>query len=81
MSTITYCDACGEEGASNKFGVPIHHMAEGKRKGEYVDSDLEPVSGRSIVLDLCNKCNNAVYREAMKEIRLRRKDKGMDETI
>lgn len=62
MAIKIFCDACGNEGASNEFSFRCHLSAiyEGKLLSGYSDRDFNPVSGRNDTVDLCNKCYNIV---------------------
>ncbi len=65
---VIYCDACGAEGAGrNSVEIPCHLYS---RRGEvgYADSDMNRVSGRSDVLDLCNACANRAYAAMVAKI-------------
>ena len=71
MSTKVFCDACGQEGARNKFSYPVHirDMLNNMIGAKYVDNEGNGVSGRNETVDLCNNCQNRVYVAAVKTFR------------
>jgi hypothetical protein len=68
-----FCDCCGKEipkGKSlNTFSYHCHldSLAEGNLKNQYIDGDRNPISGRSVERELCNKCYNLVLIESVKK--------------
>lgn len=66
----TFCDVCGKETKNvNQINIPCHLYSHSASLG-YVDSDMNRVSGRVDILDMCNACNNRVYAAAVEQIRL-----------
>ncbi|HLP41253.1 MAG TPA: hypothetical protein VK465_07075 [Fibrobacteria bacterium] len=66
-----FCDACGKEivGKANHYSSPCHLVEKDKiGKLGYVDVDNNPVSGRMVEFDLCNRCSNRVHGAAAKEL-------------
>lgn len=64
-----FCDACGEATTeSNGISIPCHLYSKRNELG-YVDSNMNRVSGRNDVLDLCNACNNQVFSAAVEKLR------------
>ena len=73
MSTKVFCDRCGKEAKHGNLNVvPILcHLAEPDKMNcanGYVDSEGNPVSGRLVSFDLCNRCYNTVMSPVAKEI-------------
>jgi len=70
--TYTVCDGCGEKlkRFKNVFEYLVHldDIVNGKTPG-YADSAFNPVSGRFISKDLCNKCYNKVVIKAVQELK------------
>ena len=66
--TKLYCDCCGEEITSKcmPISVPCHHL-ENNISSAYEDMDGNRTSGRYDKLDLCNRCSNEIFSEAMKK--------------
>jgi len=56
------CDACGAELTRANSFVFLVHLKHGTK---YVDSDMNPISGRQEDVDLCNKCYNEVVGAAV----------------
>jgi hypothetical protein len=71
MATKVFCDACGNEGASNKFSFRFHlnEISEGKHLNGYLDRDRNPVSGRDETVELCNKCYNIVVMPSVAKLK------------
>jgi hypothetical protein len=67
-----FCDACKSEikgRGKNTYSGPCHLLEEDKRgKLGYVDADHNPVSGRDVSFDLCNRCSNEVHGAASKAL-------------
>jgi hypothetical protein len=64
-----YCDACDKEVDNlNYFEHKIHIYDIIDGKIEYIDRDLNPVSGRTVSHSLCNKCYNEVLIESVKKL-------------
>lgn len=70
MATKIFCDACGKEGASNKYTYLCHiiDIIEGNCNG-FVDNDMNRVSGRKYEIDLCNKCYNQIVTPSIKKFK------------
>ena len=66
MATKIFCDACGKEGASNKFRYLCHLSRLGL--SGYADNEGNAVSGREDSVDLCNKCYNAIVSCAVQKL-------------
>ncbi len=65
-----FCDKCGKETQSpNKFKYLVHLEDMISGIVAYVDNDDNPISGRSIEIDLCAKCYNEVMIPAVKTIK------------
>jgi hypothetical protein len=77
MATKKFCDHCGKEGSVNKFQYKCHltDMAQGRIMNGYVDSDLNSISGRTDVIDLCNKCYNELIFPVIKKYFDNKKEK------
>ncbi len=60
-----FCDACGKEGASNRWGYRVH-LDTGLRADGYMDSEGNTVSGRDVEVDMCNRCYNEIVGAAVK---------------
>ena len=71
------CDGCGKDGASHKVGFKCHLMLS-LANNQYVDNDGNPVSGRTVELDLCNACYNEAASLAVMAIRAIRKRNGIE---
>jgi len=71
MATKTFCDACGREGASNKFSFLTHlnPKRDNQRGSGYVDAEFNMISGRSDTIDLCNKCYNSIVGAAINKFK------------
>lgn len=64
--TKYFCDVCGKEiKKPNNIEIPCH-FETGTCACEYVDNDMNPVSGRIHSFHVCNKCNNELYSTMMK---------------
>jgi hypothetical protein len=78
MATKIFCDACGADSADagrNRYEYLCHLDTT---KMGFCDRNLEPVSGRTIEVDLCNKCYNIVVAPsvaALKKIQIERLEK------
>lgn len=60
-----FCDACGtEQKRVNEFQVPCH-LYQFKGQAGYIDSEGNAISGRTNIIDLCNKCLNKAYTAAI----------------
>jgi hypothetical protein len=70
MSTKCFCDACGKSNNQmNSFSFLCHiDDIVTKNYATYSDNDGNPVSGRSVEVDLCNECYNRVVVEAVKKL-------------
>jgi len=62
--TKTLCDICGKESKVEKFNYPCHLDPSGKWN-MYVDSEMNPVSGRHEYKDCCSICYNVIYYAAI----------------
>lgn len=72
-----FCDACDEEFAANELNsvaVPCH-LYNLKFKNGYVDHKNNRVSGKSDLVDLCNKCSNIFYSAALNAVDLPKQHK------
>lgn len=58
---IRVCDACHKEVESfNEIKIPCHLFSKRNELG-YIDNGCNRVSGRSDVIQVCNKCSNRLY--------------------
>ncbi len=66
---VTFCDACGSESSGTcRVAIACHLYSMAGNLG-YVDGDMNRVSGREDVLDLCHKCYNHSVSKMVAEIR------------
>jgi hypothetical protein len=67
-----FCDGCGDEVKSrelNTFSWLCHLTKITKGNYSYhVDRKLNPISGRSDSVELCNKCYNEVVIESVNKL-------------
>lgn len=64
-----YCDACGVEIKENRqVFSSLCHLVETDR-GQYVDREWNPISGRHVEFDVCLKCYNRVMGKAVEEFK------------
>ena len=70
MRTVT-CDACGADvdNGTCSASLPIHlvEATRGHHSG-YVDKDGNPVSGRTVNYDFCNRCFNLSFSKTLEVI-------------
>lgn len=67
--TKYFCDCCGKEvKRPNRMDVPCHVAEEGDLGNGYVDNEFNAISGRSVGLELCNKCSNTFYYAGIKAL-------------
>jgi len=70
------CDVCGKDKARNKFEY-LCHLGDINANGgvvqmnvaEYIDNEGNSISGRTVGVDLCNKCYNEIVGKAVDELR------------
>lgn len=74
MATKFFCDCCNKETKHrpNQFEYLIH-LDDMTSVHGYVDSDWNRISGRTVVVDLCNKCYNDVVSVAVQKFKELRK--------
>jgi len=64
MSTVHFCDGCGEQAKRiYDVGFPVHIVKNDVLLG-HSDSEGNPTSGRFVSVELCRKCSNSVYGAA-----------------
>jgi len=63
---IYKCDRCGCEmdHPQNTISLPIHIVSKKHNVNGYIDAENNPVSGRKVEYQMCNKCANIVYQAA-----------------
>lgn len=71
------CDACGCEKAKNKFEY-LCHLDDNNPVTGYTDNNGNAVSGRSVSVDLCNKCYNDILSKAVAEIKWLSKNRNIE---
>jgi len=60
----SFCDACGREGAENRFSYLIH-LEPSLVNNQYIDNEGNPTSGREVSVELCNRCYNEIVGAAV----------------
>jgi len=60
----SFCDACGREGAENRFSYLIH-LEPSLVNNQYSDNEGNPTSGREVSVELCNRCYNEIVGAAV----------------
>ena len=69
-----YCDCCLKEAKHlNTFEYLCHldDVLDHKISG-YVDNDMNPISGKVVEKNFCNKCYNIIVIKAVQEFHLHR---------
>lgn len=69
MATKTFCDACGADCATNGRNKYAYRCHLDDTNVHFVDRNFEPVSGRDIEVDLCNKCYNIVVSPSVAKLK------------